>query len=48
MPHDQDIDKEMEPPKIYFGMPKEELEEARQKAKEKRRKLAKSWKPEGH
>jgi hypothetical protein len=44
----QDRDQELDPKLLRFGMSKAEVDELRNEAKRKRRKLGKKWKPKEH
>lgn len=49
MPHkDQDIDKELEPEKLKFGMTKEQIKAWEKTWRKQDKKLAKNWRPQGH
>jgi hypothetical protein len=47
MPDDKDQDKELDP-KYLWNMSKAQVEQLEREAKEKRKKRAKSWRPEEH
>ena len=43
-----DLDKELDPKRLRFGMTPAQIEEIKRIEKQRRKKLAKSWRPEGH
>lgn len=47
MSNDEDQDKELDPRDLW-KMNRQQVEELERKAKEKRKKRPKSWRPEGH